>query len=163
MISTTSNPTQGVWNSLIPFWQTISIFFLLQSMWKAVYAVQIQRRGWQKLLKNGQRPLYVLAEAIPRVIYIKFHHRANNHSKYADGFYNSIIGDKDGHIHSSLIMFTCTALRHVFLEWQRTLVFIRKLPSQSWKRTDLTARTTSISWMMVVRTHPAALQWVANW
>jgi hypothetical protein len=27
MISTALNPPQSVWNSLIPFWQTISIFF----------------------------------------------------------------------------------------------------------------------------------------
>jgi len=28
-------------------------------------------------------------------------------------------GDKDGHIPSPLIMFTCTALRHALLEWQK--------------------------------------------
>jgi len=38
---------------------------------------------------------------------------------YADGFYNSMIDDKDGHIPSPLIMFTCTLLRHAPLEWQR--------------------------------------------
>ena len=30
-----------------------------------------------------------------------------------------MINDKDGHIPSPLIMFTCTALRHALLEWQR--------------------------------------------
>jgi len=43
----------------------------------------------------------------------------NNRSKYADGFHNSMIDDKDGHIPSPLIMFTCTALHHVLLEWQK--------------------------------------------
>jgi len=38
---------------------------------------------------------------------------------YADGFYNSMINDKDGHIPSPLIMFTCTALHHALLEWQK--------------------------------------------
>jgi hypothetical protein len=38
---------------------------------------------------------------------------------YADGFYNSIIDDKDGHIPSPLIMFTCTALRHTLQQWQK--------------------------------------------
>jgi hypothetical protein len=80
---------------------------------------QIQRREGRKLLTNGQRPLYFLLEVIPRVIYIKFYHRANNRGKYADGFYNSMINDKDGHIPSPLIMFTCTALRHGLLEWQK--------------------------------------------
>jgi len=84
-----------------------------------VYAVQIQRRECRKLLTNGQRPLYFLAEAIPRFIYIKSYHQANNHGKYADGFYNPMIDHKDGHIPSPLIMFTCTALRHTLLEWQK--------------------------------------------
>jgi hypothetical protein len=84
-----------------------------------VYAVEMERRESRKLLTNGQRPLYFLAEAIPRFIYIKFYHRANNRGKYADGFYNSMIDDKDGHIPSPLIMFTCTALPHALLEWQK--------------------------------------------
>jgi hypothetical protein len=84
-----------------------------------VYTVQIQRRECRKLLTNGQRPLYFLAEAIPGFIYIKFNHRANNRGKYADGFYNCMIDDKDGHIPLPLIMFTCTALNHALLEWQK--------------------------------------------
>jgi hypothetical protein len=119
MISTGWNPPQSVWNSLIPFCQTISIVFLSQSVWKVVYAVQIQCRESRKLLTNGQRPLYFLVEAIPRFIYIKFYHQANNRGKYADGFYNSMIDDKDSHIPSPLIMFTCTALPHALLEWQK--------------------------------------------
>jgi len=30
-----------------------------------------------------------------------------------------MIDDKDGHIPSPLIMFTCTALRHAYVEWQK--------------------------------------------
>jgi hypothetical protein len=30
-----------------------------------------------------------------------------------------MVDDKDGYIPSPLIMFTCTALRHVLLEWQK--------------------------------------------
>jgi len=30
-----------------------------------------------------------------------------------------MIDDKDGHIPSPLIMFTCTALRHALLEWEQ--------------------------------------------
>jgi hypothetical protein len=30
-----------------------------------------------------------------------------------------MINNKDGHIPSPLIMFTCTALRHALLEWQK--------------------------------------------
>jgi hypothetical protein len=56
---------------------------------------------------------------MPRFIYIKFYHRANNRGKYANGFYNSMIDDKDGHIPSPLIMFTCTALCHALLERQK--------------------------------------------
>ena len=84
-----------------------------------VYAAQIQQRESQKLLKNGQRPLYFLSKPIPWFIYIKFYHRANNRGKYADGLYHAMINDKDGHIPSPLILFTCTALRHALLEWQK--------------------------------------------
>jgi hypothetical protein len=51
--------------------------------------------------------------------FIKFYYWANNPGKYADGFYITIIDNKDGHIPSPLIMFTCTALLHVLLEWQQ--------------------------------------------
>jgi len=119
MISTTLNPPQSVWNSLIPFWLTISICFLSQSVWKVVYAAQIQRRESRKLQTNGQRPLHFLAEEIPQYVYIIFYLRENNRSKHADGFYNSMINDKDGHIPSPLIMLTCTTLRHALLEWQK--------------------------------------------
>jgi hypothetical protein len=88
-------------------------------MSKAVYAAQIQRRESLKQLTNSQRPLYFLWEAIPQFFYIKLHHRANNCGKYADGFYNCMINDKDGHVPSPLIMFTSTALHHAHLEWQK--------------------------------------------
>jgi hypothetical protein len=68
---------------------------------------------------NGQRPLYFLAEAIQRFSYIKFYQRANNCGEYADGLHNSMIDNKYGHIPWPLIMFTCTALRHALLEWQK--------------------------------------------
>ena len=84
-----------------------------------VYAVQIQCRLSQKLLTNGQHPLYFLAEASPGFVYIKFYHRANNRGKYASGFYNSMIDDKDGHTPWPLIMLTCTTLRHALVEWQK--------------------------------------------
>jgi len=50
----------------------------------------------------------------------------NNRGKYADGFCNSMINDKDGHIPSPLIMFTCTTLRHAVLEWQKNKGVHRK-------------------------------------
>ena len=84
-----------------------------------VYAIQIERRECRKLPTNGQHPLYFLAEAIPGFIYIKFYHPANNRGKYADGFHNSTIDDKDSHIPLRLMMITCTALRHALLEWQK--------------------------------------------
>ena len=112
MLSTALNPTPSVWISLIPFGQTILIIFVWQSTWNVVYAVQIQRRECQKLLMNGQHLLYFLAEAIPVLIYIKFSPQANNRGNYEDGFYNSIIDDKNGHIPVPLIMLTCTALRY---------------------------------------------------
>jgi len=60
-----------------------------------------------------------LAVAITAYIYLKFYHWANNGGNYPDGFYNSMIDDKDGHLPSPLIMFTCTALHHALLEWQK--------------------------------------------
>jgi len=119
MISTALNLLQSVWNSLIPFWQTIWIFFLWQSVWKVVYAVQIQCRESWMLLMNASRPYKFLAAAILRFIYIKFQPRANNRRHYAHGLYNSMVDEKDGHIPFWLIMFTCTALRHAVLEWQK--------------------------------------------
>jgi hypothetical protein len=88
-------------------------------MWKVVYAVQIQCREKPKLRTNGWRPLYFLAEAIPRFIEVEFYHWANSCGKFADGCYQSIIDDNDGQIHSPQIMFNYTALRHALLEWQK--------------------------------------------
>jgi hypothetical protein len=53
-------------------------------------------------------------------IYIKFYHRVNQRGNYAYGFYNSMTNDKDGHMPSPLILFTCTALHYAPLEWQKT-------------------------------------------
>jgi len=39
--------------------------------------------------------------------------------KFADGLYNSMINDQDGHIPWPRLMFTCTAVRHPSLEWQK--------------------------------------------
>jgi len=52
-------------------------------------------------------------------IYTKFYHWANNRGKYAYGFYNSMIDNKDGHIPSPLIIFKSSVLRHTLLEWQK--------------------------------------------
>jgi len=93
------------------------LFPLAERVEGGVYGL-IQYRECRKLLTNSQGPLCFLAEAIPWFVYIKFYHRANNCGKYADGFHNSMIDDKDGHLPSPLIMFTCAALRHVLLEWQ---------------------------------------------
>jgi hypothetical protein len=83
------------------------------------------------LLTHGQCPHYLLAEAITWFVCIKYYHRANNHGMYVAGFYNPMIDDKDGHIPSPVIVFTCTALHHPRLEWQQTKAFIRNFPYQS--------------------------------
>jgi len=84
-----------------------------------VYVVQIERRECRQLLTNGQRPLQLLEEAIPRFMYIKVYHWVNIRGKYADGFYNCMLDDQDGHIPSTLIMFTYTAFHLALLEWQK--------------------------------------------
>ena len=56
---------------------------------------------------------------MPWCNYLIFSHWTNFHSKYEDGFYISMINDKDGHISSPLIMLTCPALRYAPLEWQK--------------------------------------------
>jgi hypothetical protein len=119
MISTALNLPQSIWNSLIPFWQTISIFFLLQRVWQVVYAAQIKHSESRKLLTKGQRPIYFLLKPILRFICTKFHPWVNNRGKYVDGSYNSIINDRDGHIPSPLIMFSYPALRHSLLESEK--------------------------------------------
>jgi hypothetical protein len=88
-------------------------------MQQVVYMVQTQHREHRKLLMNGQHPLYFLAATMPQYISMTFHHLVNQCSKYADGSYNSMIDDNDSHTPLPLIMFTCTALRHPILKWQR--------------------------------------------
>jgi len=63
--------------------------------------------------------LMLLMEIIPRLIYIKIYHRPNNHGKCVEGIYYSMINNKDSHLPSPLIMFTCTVLLHALLEWQK--------------------------------------------
>jgi len=84
-----------------------------------VDAVQIQRRECRQLLTNGQHQLYFLPEGIPGFTYIEFDHWANHCGKYPDRLYNCWIDDKDSNIPSLLIMFTCIALRHALLVWQK--------------------------------------------
>jgi hypothetical protein len=139
MISTTLNPTQRVWKSLIPIWQTLSIFFLWQSVWKVVYTVQIQRRECRHLLTNAQSPLNLLAEEIPGFIYIDVYLWVNIRGKDADGFHSSMSDDKDGHIPLPRIMFTCTALHDALLEWQKKKAFQPK-PSKSKLKSNRPAR-----------------------
>ena len=88
-----------------------------------VYTAQIQRRVSRKLLTNGNRLVYLLAEGILQVISLKFYHRANNPGNYADKFHKSMINDKDGHIPSPLIMVMSTVLHHALLEWQKNKCF----------------------------------------
>jgi len=91
-----------------------------------VYAAQIERRESGTLPTNGLHPHCFLAEAITRFINIKCYHRANIHSKYADGLYTSPIKDKDGHIPSPVMIFTCYALCHALLKWQKNKDIQRK-------------------------------------
>jgi len=88
-------------------------------MWKVVYIVQILHRESRQMLTITQHPLYFLGETMPWCIYIKLHCRVYNRGKYADGFSNSMIDDKNSYIPSPLIMFTCTTLRHAPLVWQK--------------------------------------------
>jgi hypothetical protein len=90
---------------------------------------------------NGQHPLYFLATGIPGFSYIKFYHQTNNPGKYADGLNNSMINNKDEYIPSPLIIYTCTVLRPVLLEWQKKKRVHLKASKSKLKRTDLIART----------------------
>jgi len=87
-----------------------------------MWEVQIQRSKCRKLLTNSQHPHYFLAEVIPRFFYIKFYHQANICGKYANGFSNFMIDDKDGQIPSPLSMFTFTTLHNALLEWKKNEV-----------------------------------------
>jgi hypothetical protein len=72
---------------------------------------------------------------------IKYYHPENNCGKYADGLYNYMINDEDGHIPSPLITVTCTALRHALLEWQQSQGFHPKA-SKSMLKEDRPDRLT---------------------
>jgi hypothetical protein len=78
---------------------------------------------------NGQRPLYILVQAIPGNINIKSYHWANNRGKYADPFHNSMIDDTDSNVPLPQIMFTFTALPNVLPEWQN-ITAVRPKPAK---------------------------------
>ena len=46
-----------------------------------------------------------------------------------------MIDDKEGHLPSPMIMFTCTALRHALLEWQKN-THVHPKPSKSQLKAD---------------------------
>jgi len=62
--------------------------------------------------------------------------------------------------HSSCLLAPCCPM--LCRSRKRSKVFIQKLSSQRWMRTDLFARTSSTTRMTEVRTHPAAQHWVAS-
>jgi hypothetical protein len=66
------------------------------------------------ILPGGSNPMFYLHQIF---------HQAKNCSMYADGFYFSLIDDKDYHIPLPLIMFTCTTLCHALLEWEKNKGF----------------------------------------
>jgi len=119
VISSALNQAQSILKSFIPFRQIITTFVLWQSVWKVVYMVHLQQRECRTLLTNGQHPIYFFIEANPGCIYIKFYHWENNGSMHDKGFYNSLIDDKDGHIPSLPMMFSCTALCPAPWEWHK--------------------------------------------
>jgi hypothetical protein len=68
-----------------------------------------------------------------------------------------MIDNKDGHIPSPLIMFTCTALRQALLEWQPNKGVYLKA-SMSKLEVDRPHQSNySTARMTVVRSYPAAL------
>ena len=95
---------------------------------------------------------------MPQFFNIKLYHWANNLGKFADGYYNSMINDKDSHIPSLQIMFTCTALHHAPQEWPKNKGVHPKASKKNLKRAYLIARIPSIKRMTGVRTHPAAVR-----
>jgi hypothetical protein len=81
--------------------------------------VQMKGRDCHKLLMNGKRQAYILAEVILGFIYIKFGYWANDRGKYGERLCTSMIDDNDGHMPSPLIMFTCTKMLHALLQWPK--------------------------------------------
>jgi len=75
----------------------------------------------------------------------KFNHQANTRGKYADGFYSSIINEKDGHLLSPLIMFTCTTLHHALLEWQK-IIGVDQKASKSKLKADTPDRSNHFNY-----------------
>jgi len=60
-----------------------------------------------------------MVESITWFGIIKVHHRTITSGKYAAGCDDSLIDDKNSHIHRSLIMFIFNTVRHALLEWQK--------------------------------------------
>ena len=162
MISSTLILIESMWDSFILFCQTVSIFILLQSRWKVVYAVQIQSRESLKLLTNAQYPHYFLAEAITGFIYAKFNFRwivmVTMLMDHIVQWFTSqtVIYHR---LRSSSLVSRC-AVGTWSGKW--TMVLIQKLPSQCWKRIHLITHSTSTTRMTVVRTHSIVLQRVAS-
>jgi len=67
------------------------------------------------------------------VNYITFYHRANNCSKYSDGYYYSLIDKKDSHKPLPMMIFTCTALCHALLDWHKNKGVHPKVPKSKLK------------------------------
>jgi len=80
---------------------------------------KLHHSPWHSDIRTSNQLNKFLAEVLPRFMYLTFYHRAKNLSKYADGFYHSMIDNKDGHIPLPLIKITCTGLRYALLEWQK--------------------------------------------
>jgi hypothetical protein len=72
-----------------------------------------------KLFTKGQHPQYFLAEPIAPFVNLKFYHSANNWAKYADGYFNPTIDDKEDHILLPLSICTSNALGHGRWGWQK--------------------------------------------
>jgi len=85
MISTTLNPPQECFEFSDSRLADNEYLFPLADHVEGDVCGPIERRGSQKLITNGKRPLYFLAEAILRFVYIKFDHQVNNSIKDADG------------------------------------------------------------------------------
>jgi len=131
-------------------------------MWKVEYVFQIQCTECRKLLTNGQRPLFSWRKQSRGVSTSNFIIRQITAvSMLMDCIIPWLPTRTVIYPHHWSWL---PAPYYTMLSWsgKRTNVFLRKLPSRSWQRTDLIARTTSTTRTTVVRTHPAALQQVAS-
>jgi len=99
---------------------------------------------------NGQRPLCFLAGAIPEFTKSKFYHWAHNRGRYADGLYNSWVTRRTVIYPGHRSCFPAPRCAMPSWSGKEMKVFLRKLPSQSGKRTHLSTRTTSTARTTVV-------------